>query len=1416
MSKLWRKIMIWGVVIVSLIVTCFLPYLTFAAGVSTDTITLPSTAGQLKEAAEIQLVVNTFKKCVEAAPAGGTYEYEGKNVYGVAKEKNDIFPDIFVNNTHTDIAAGAWLEYKVQDKVNNGTIYCDDSDSRILNLFASKLGISTTAVACNINAGNGFEVGQRGGLLKRVVLRYKPGSNQPYYDVSNSCAPGLSDSSSYYVWANDGWNYDTDSSGTAEYLGGVDYVRFLYDRFKSSSDNPYLVEWDDLGNFTNPAMGYYLYLNDFYTSCGSSTVEPGTTNSSDMWGTPISLIDENYGVSEKYFRKNVVKEDWDSSFVNRSTPHTCTAVINRINELVDGARGELISRKQEACNSASFDIADKNWLEAQAILNNEEMDEESKAKAQEVIDQINSYDGEFWTYTESGGVVCQPIPSVTGATTIVDEDPAVTPEPGPGEDPGVLDGCSANAGAIGWIVCPVLRILGEATDAMFITVANQYLTVDPEVINNPGMNEAWGTFQTFANIIFVIFLLVVILSQVTGFGISNYGVKKILPRLIITAVLVNLSFILCAVAADLSNITGSELDKLFRNITISDKYTADFNFGSFIWNTISNIGTAAPLAIAGTAIGITIADGGWGVLIMPILLATIVGFISILFFYVLLAVRRAAIYILIAISPIAVVCYILPNTQRLFSRWLKMFTSMLLVFPICGALMGGGNFASRLLLITASDSTGFVYILVCSLLSVVPFFFIPTILKNSMSALGSIGAKLANMGSRLSNMATGAVRRSRWAQDHQQEIARNIDIGRGKRLQARNQKVLDKLNKRRTNPNQKGDLSGLSAKEQEQYLRAQRREARAISTQNRRHSEDIEAENIAEYFNEEMLQNQDATARRKYYEGVVNNIADGAISSGTYRRSDGSSVAFDPNDPDSIQQALLDSAQDVKDHPEDAMAMARMEGMMTVAKRLSGKGRQKILDTLHSNDNTPDGLAAARSIAKKLLLDDRFMAALHANDAGSEEYIQDLATGKTIKTRSEYAKKTIESMKLDTVGDLDDSFQDNFKALYDEIDTLRKTPNISATERQKLTDLEKLYQKGVNTMVQAANDPRYAGKIKSKDAEGFINKHAKQSYNMEREDWINGSDANGIANVTKLTVTDASGNTINATGVNNGYLMNGNQLMRDAGGNLVKAEDAYGNQIKAYHDVTLGQGNPADLKIPHKRDIPYTLDTATGNYRAENDVYVHDRQQWKNGTTNGNSNVMQLTGYIDNGGGNMVQVTADGEDKDGDLYKIITNSTGQQVQQKLRSSAHVSASTLSANDAYDRQVAYANQRTSWIGGTQPDGSANVTQLTGYVNDGTGKMIQVHADGVDANGDLYQTITSSVTGQPMRRKMFATANANASAPALKAVDAYDRQIHAATDRFRDLRQDEQRKLNQLLDINASIDIQHEDRQQNQQP
>lgn len=350
-------------------------------------------------------------------------------------------------------------------------------------------------------------------------------------------------------------------------------------------------------------------------------------------------------------------------------------------------------------------------------------------------------------------------------------DPGAVDGSNPGNNPGVSGGdsssitaCYKNAGALGWFVCPVMEVVGKMTEGLYGYIEGNFLQVGTNLSDANGVREGWGIFRDFTNIIFIIMFLVVIISQVTGIGVSNYGIKKILPRLIIIVVMVNISFLLCQLAIDISNILGSGLKNMFIGFaTKIDR--VPFNLGTvaggIIGAAFSTAGTVAVLS----ALSLTIP---WATWLFPIFLTLISCLISVFFFMILLGVRQAGVIILMVLSPVAIICYALPNTKMFFDRWRKLFVSLLMVYPVCGILMGGGQFASTLLLSVADDGAGGVFFtIVAMLVSVVPFFFIPSILKASMMAMGNLGMKISQFGRGIGGGITRGIRGSEIGRDIQ-------------------------------------------------------------------------------------------------------------------------------------------------------------------------------------------------------------------------------------------------------------------------------------------------------------------------------------------------------------------------------------------------------------------------------------------------------------------------------------------------------------------------------------------------------------------------------------------------------------------------------------------------------------------------
>jgi len=55
----------------------------------------------------------------------------------------------------------------------------------------------------------------------------------------------------------------------------------------------------------------------------------------------------------------------------------------------------------------------------------------------------------------------------------------------------------------------------------------------------------------------------IIFSQATSIGITNYGIKRLLPRLILIAIATNISYFICSVLIDAFNILGVGITSLF-------------------------------------------------------------------------------------------------------------------------------------------------------------------------------------------------------------------------------------------------------------------------------------------------------------------------------------------------------------------------------------------------------------------------------------------------------------------------------------------------------------------------------------------------------------------------------------------------------------------------------------------------------------------------------------------------------------------------------------------------------------------------------------------------------------------------------------------------------------------------------------
>ena len=284
------------------------------------------------------------------------------------------------------------------------------------------------------------------------------------------------------------------------------------------------------------------------------------------------------------------------------------------------------------------------------------------------------------------------------------------------------------------------------------------LSLDPTLFSAGETSAAYLIWQYtlgFANIFLIIVLIVIVFSQLTGYGIDNYGIKRMLPRLIIAAIIINLSYIICQIAVDLSNLIGngivniakdvevSVLDSLKANGAISATDITEFGF-SALFTAIFGIATAGSVAMPIIIEGIMLGAAFWWI---PLVFVALTGLIAVMIFFLMLAARKLLAVVLVAIAPLALICYILPNTKSLFDKWMSAFKAILIVYPVCGFLYA----ISKLMKVIAFSAGGIhIGMLIIALLSsFVPLLAAPLLLRKSLDSFGQLGGFISRVGDRM-------------------------------------------------------------------------------------------------------------------------------------------------------------------------------------------------------------------------------------------------------------------------------------------------------------------------------------------------------------------------------------------------------------------------------------------------------------------------------------------------------------------------------------------------------------------------------------------------------------------------------------------------------------------------------------------
>lgn len=228
----------------------------------------------------------------------------------------------------------------------------------------------------------------------------------------------------------------------------------------------------------------------------------------------------------------------------------------------------------------------------------------------------------------------------------------------------------------------IMFLLGSASLLQWIIENPQWLTLKNPVVES-GLHFVTGLTNLFIILVFVIIAIAYILK------IETFQAKKALPKLIIVALLINFVRVFIGIPIDIANIVQqSIIDAAGTDIVMS---SLEAVFGG-IWETIGSIISwlialtvmfmipfIGPFAQYGMVVFVVSS-----VLFLPVLLtwiiqtalAVLLGGVF-LFLSFIFACRIFVIWFLTIFAPLALLCTVLPQTQKYWKEWLQHLVSWL-------------------------------------------------------------------------------------------------------------------------------------------------------------------------------------------------------------------------------------------------------------------------------------------------------------------------------------------------------------------------------------------------------------------------------------------------------------------------------------------------------------------------------------------------------------------------------------------------------------------------------------------------------------------------------------------------------------------------------------------------------------------
>ncbi len=219
------------------------------------------------------------------------------------------------------------------------------------------------------------------------------------------------------------------------------------------------------------------------------------------------------------------------------------------------------------------------------------------------------------------------------------------------------------ATVLGWVLYPIIWVLGK------ILIMLMYILIGVaqynDFINSNAVTTGWTLVRDLCNMFFILILLIIAFATILK--IEQYNLKTWLPKLILMAILINFSKLICGIFIDVAQVIMLTFVNAFKDMAGG--------------NLTEMLGVTKILSFdQSNSDDVT----GWTILgsIILALIFSIISVVVVLTMLVMLAMRIIMIWIYVVLSPAAYLMASFPQGQSYSQRWWSDFSKNLIVGPV--------------------------------------------------------------------------------------------------------------------------------------------------------------------------------------------------------------------------------------------------------------------------------------------------------------------------------------------------------------------------------------------------------------------------------------------------------------------------------------------------------------------------------------------------------------------------------------------------------------------------------------------------------------------------------------------------------------------------------------------------------------